>query len=73
MFPLMTEVGQPMMEYLNKQVVENGVKILDAQERNHKYTIDLFASVALGTKTNSFFYPYSEFTKTCELIFHHFS
>lgn len=63
MFPLMTETGQPMIEHLKKQTAEkNGVLKVDVQELNYKYTTDLIANVALGTKTNSFDFPNTRFS-----------
>lgn len=64
MFPLMTETGVPMMDHLRKQT--DTTKI-DVQELNYKYTTDLIANVALGTKLNSFDYPNTEFTKAGKL------
>jgi cytochrome P450 family 6 len=70
MFPLMTESAEPMMDHLSKQTLEgNGLANVDAQELNYKYTTDLIANVALGTKLNSFQYPNTEFTKAGKLYF----
>lgn len=70
MFPLMTEIGRPMMDYLKAQKSDkNGVKFVDAQDLNYKYATDLIANVALGTKINSFEYPNTEFSKAGESIF----
>lgn len=62
MFPLMLETGEPMIEYIKQQKDKDGVKIIDAQEMNYKFCTDLIASVALGTKTDSFQNPNGEFT-----------
>lgn len=63
MFPLMMEIGQPMMDYLKRHPTDqNNVKFVDAQELSYKYTTDLIASVALGTKMDSFNYPNAEFS-----------
>lgn len=71
MFPLMTEIGQPMINYLDTlETNVNGVKVVDVQELNYKYTTDLIASVALGTKINTFFDPNSEFSKAGKIIMH---
>lgn len=64
MLPLMIETTEPMMDYLGKQKTDiNGVMTIDAQEINYKFTTDLIASIALGTKMNSYNYPNSEFNK----------
>lgn len=60
MFPLMTETGQPMMDHLRKQ---SDTTKIDVQELNYKYTTDLIANVALGTKLNTFDFPNTEFAK----------
>lgn len=63
MLPLMLEAGTPMMEYLKSQPVDSGnIRLVDAQELSYTYTTDLIASVALGTKINSFNFPNTEFT-----------
>lgn len=63
MFPLMMEIGMSMMEYLQEQPADrDNVKLMDAQELSYKYTTDLIASVALGTKTDTFRYPNTEFS-----------
>lgn len=63
MLPLMMETGEPMMTFLKNQTFDtNNTKIVDAQELSYKYTTDLIASVALGTKMDSFHYPNTEFT-----------
>ncbi|XP_034942074.1 cytochrome P450 6k1-like [Chelonus insularis] len=73
MFPLMRETGEPMMNYIEQQKAdEKGVKKLDAQELNYKYTSDLIASVALGTKMDSFNNPNAEFNKAVMEFFHGF-
>ena len=64
MFPLMFETGEPMMEFLKNQKEDSkGVKLVDVQEISYTYATDLIASVALGTKMDSFNYPNAEFTK----------
>lgn len=64
MFPLMLETGEPMMDFLKSHPSDKqGVKLVDAQELSYKYATDLIASVALGTKMDSFHYPNGEFTK----------
>nr|NP_001296015.1 uncharacterized protein LOC105397321 [Plutella xylostella]AIJ00774.1 P450 CYP6 family protein 14 [Plutella xylostella] len=72
MFPLMLETGEPMIEYIKQQKDKNGVKIIDAQEMNYKFCTDLIASVALGTKTDSFQNPNGEFTTAVYGFFHSF-
>ncbi|XP_024942643.1 uncharacterized protein LOC107269568 [Cephus cinctus] len=73
MFPLMLETGEPMMKYLENQPEnKNGVKVIDAQELSYKYTTDLIASIALGTKMDSFHYPNEEFSKAVMEFFHGF-
>ncbi|XP_057321580.1 cytochrome P450 6k1-like [Microplitis mediator] len=73
MFPLMMETGQPMIDYVKEQTFnDNGVKVIDAQDINYKYTADLIANVALGTKTDSFKYPDSDFSKSLMEFFHGF-
>lgn len=63
MFPLMMEIGMSMMKYLQEQPADrDNVKLMDAQELSYKYTTDLIASVALGTKTDTFRYPNTEFS-----------
>lgn len=71
MLPLMLDAGNPMMQYLDSQPAletGNNVKRVDAQELNYKYTTDIIASVALGTKTNTFFSPNADFSKAGELF-----
>lgn len=71
MFPLMIETGEPMMKFLKNQLTDiNNTKIIDAQDLSYKYTTDLIASVALGTKMDSFHYPDAEFTTAGIYIFH---
>ncbi|KAI4502716.1 hypothetical protein M0802_001760 [Mischocyttarus mexicanus] len=74
MFPLMMEIGNPMMDYLKKQPLtdNNNVRIVDAQELSYTYTTDLIASVALGTKMDSFNYPNAEFSAAVSEFFHGF-
>ncbi|XP_043504588.1 cytochrome P450 6k1-like [Polistes fuscatus] len=74
MFPLMMEIGGPMMDHLRKQstINKNNVKIVDAQELSYTYTTDLIASVALGTKMDSFNYPNNEFSAAVSEFFHGF-
>lgn len=63
MLPLMLEASEPMMEYLkNQPIVADDAKVVDVQDLSDKYTTDLIASVALGTKVNSFTYPTADFT-----------
>lgn len=63
MLPLMLETVKPMMSYIKDQLENHDdVKVLDAQDLNYKYTTDLIASVALGTKIDSFYYPNEEFS-----------
>ncbi|XP_036138923.1 probable cytochrome P450 6g2 [Monomorium pharaonis] len=62
MFPLMIEITEPMMKYINDQLNnQETVKVLDAQNIYYKCTTDLIASIALGTKIDSFYHP-NEFT-----------
>lgn len=64
MLPLMMKTAEPMMSFLESQALErDGTRTVDAQELNYKYTTDLIANVALGTKTDSFYFPNSEFSK----------
>ena len=64
MLPLMIETSEPMLKYLDSlEHDQTGVKKVDAQELSYKYTTDLIASVALGTKMDSFFEPNAEFSK----------
>ncbi|XP_014482828.1 PREDICTED: cytochrome P450 6k1-like [Dinoponera quadriceps] len=73
MFPLMMETGGPMMEFLKNQPTDiNNTKLVDAQDLSYKYTTDLIASVALGTKMDSFHYPNGEFTTAVAEFFHGF-
>ncbi|XP_067213905.1 cytochrome P450 6k1-like [Linepithema humile] len=73
MFPLMMEIGTPMMEYLEKQpAVRDNAKLVDAQELSYKYTTDLIASVALGTKMDTFHHPNTEFSSGVYKFFHSF-
>ena len=69
MLPLMLEIGKPMMKFLDNQNADkNGIKKVDAQELSYKYTTDLIASVALGTKMDSFNESNVEFTKCGEFL-----
>ncbi|XP_073964527.1 cytochrome P450 6k1-like [Choristoneura fumiferana] len=72
MLPLMLETGEPMLEYLEKQNVKNGVKTVDVQELSYKFATDLIANVALGTKMDSFNRPNAEFTQAVSEFFHGF-
>lgn len=63
MLPLMMETAEPMMKYIKDQPANHdNVKVLDVQDLNYKYTTDLIASIALGTKVDSFYYPNEEFS-----------
>ncbi|XP_011866677.1 PREDICTED: cytochrome P450 6k1-like, partial [Vollenhovia emeryi] len=63
MLPLMMEIAEPMMSYIKDHPAnQDNVRILDAQDLNYKYTTDLIASVALGTKIDSFYNPNEEFS-----------
>lgn len=63
MLPLMMETAEPMMKYIeNEQANCDKVKMMDFQDLNYKYTTDLIASVALGTKIDSFYNPNAEFS-----------
>jgi len=62
MLPLMMEITEPMMNYIKDQPANHNVKILDVQDLNYKYTTDLIASIGLGTKMDSFYYPNEEFS-----------
>ena len=69
MLPLMLEIGKPMMKFLDNQNADkNGIKKVDVQELSYKYTTDLIASVALGTKMDSFYKPNAEFSKCGEFL-----
>ncbi|XP_012525678.1 cytochrome P450 6k1 [Monomorium pharaonis] len=70
MLPLMMEITEPMMKYINDQLTnQETVKVLDAQDIYYKYTTDLIASIALGTKIDSFYHP-NEFTNAVYRSFH---
>lgn len=65
MLPLMMETAKPMMGYLKKNIDSDyEPKVMDAQDINYKYTADLIGNVALGTKTDSFNCPDSDYTKS---------
>ncbi|XP_043461775.1 cytochrome P450 6k1-like [Leptopilina heterotoma] len=71
MLPLMTEIGENMIEYIDSKPVDSeGIKKLDAQDLNYKYTTDLISIVALGTKLNSFLDPNNKLTKVVDRFFH---
>ncbi|KAL0125643.1 hypothetical protein PUN28_004617 [Cardiocondyla obscurior] len=73
MLPLMMETAEPMMRYIDDQPANrDNVKLLDAQDLNYKYTTDLIASVALGTKIDSFYYPHEEFSAAVQEFFYGF-
>ncbi|KAG4076397.1 hypothetical protein HA402_005840 [Bradysia odoriphaga] len=73
MFPLMTDTALPMMDHLDKlSRGKNGSAKVDVQELNYKYTTDLIASVALGTRLNCFEFPNTEFAKAAGDFFHSF-
>ncbi|KAL6436828.1 hypothetical protein ACFW04_004905 [Cataglyphis niger] len=73
MFPLMMEIGEPMMDYLKHYPTDHDdVKLVDAQELSYKYTTDLIASIALGTKMNTFHFPNEEFSTAVYEFFHGF-
>ncbi|XP_071553971.1 cytochrome P450 6k1-like [Temnothorax nylanderi] len=70
--PLMLETAEPMMKYIKDQSANHdSVKVLDAQHLNYKYTTDLIASIALGTKIDSFYYP-NEFSVAVQPFFYRF-
>lgn len=63
MLPMILETARPMMKYLKSRPTDNdNTMMIDVQEFNNKHTIDLIASIAFGTKTDSFHYPDGEFT-----------
>lgn len=71
MFPLMTDTALPMMDHLDGLTrSESGSAKVDVQELNYKYTTDLIANVALGTKLNCFAFPNTEFARAgeCECL-----
>ncbi|XP_051168647.1 cytochrome P450 6k1-like [Leptopilina boulardi] len=71
MLPLMMETGEEMMEFLkNEKTDANGIKNVDAEELNYKYTSDIIASVGLGVKLNTFKNPDSEFSKNMTHFYH---
>ncbi|XP_034937404.1 cytochrome P450 6k1-like [Chelonus insularis] len=73
MYPLMIETSKPMMEYLeNKSTVEKGsdVKKVDVQDLIFRFTIDSISNIALGTKTDSFHNPNTDYTKEIMRLFH---
>ncbi|XP_043282966.1 cytochrome P450 6k1-like [Venturia canescens] len=73
MLPLMLETAEPMKQFLDtRRGDDEGVKLVDAQELSYKYATDLIASVALGTRMDSFNYPNAEFTKSVMEFFHGF-
>ncbi|XP_011164532.2 cytochrome P450 6k1 [Solenopsis invicta] len=72
MLPLMMEAADPMMKYIEDQMRNDNVKVLDAQDLNYKYTTDLIASVALGTKIDSFYYPNEKFSAAVQEFFYGF-
>lgn len=70
MLPLMLETVQPMMSYIKDQPENYGdVKVLDAQDLNYKYTTDVIASIALGTKIDSFYNTNKEFSAAVKEFF----
>ncbi|XP_077279139.1 cytochrome P450 6k1-like isoform X2 [Temnothorax americanus] len=72
MLPLMLETAEPMMKYIKDQSANHdSVMMLDAQDLNYKYTTDLIASIALGTKIDSFYYP-TEFSVAVQQFFYGF-
>lgn len=69
MLPLMMETAKPMMGYLKKNIdTDYETKVIDAQDINYKYTADLISNVALGTKTDSFNNPDSDYSKSRKFI-----
>ncbi|CAF4904828.1 unnamed protein product [Pieris macdunnoughi] len=69
----MTESGDPMMEFLCKNVDEDGeVKVIDVQDTCYKYTADLFANVSLGSRTDSFNDKNSDYLRYFKKYFHSF-
>lgn len=61
MLPLMIECAKPMMDYLEAEC-GNGAKVIDVKDLSYKFTADVIANIALGTKTDSFKHPDSEYT-----------
>ncbi|KAL6258451.1 hypothetical protein P5V15_010407 [Pogonomyrmex californicus] len=73
MLPLMLDTANPMMEYIKEQPINSdNVRVIDAQDLNYKFTTDLIASVALGTKIDSFHYPNYEFSAAVQEFFYGF-
>ncbi|XP_028161117.1 cytochrome P450 6k1-like [Ostrinia furnacalis] len=72
MLPLMIETGKPMMDHLDHLTDCKKPKVIDAQDVNYKYTADLISNVALGTKTNCFNFPDSDYCKNIMAFFHSF-
>ncbi|XP_063371832.1 cytochrome P450 6k1-like [Cydia amplana] len=68
MLPLMTEAGEPMMRHIDL----NMGKELDMQDLVYKSTADLIASVAMGTKIDSFSDPNGELPRRMSEYFYSF-
>ncbi|XP_036149701.1 cytochrome P450 6k1 [Monomorium pharaonis] len=70
MLPLMMETTEPMIKYINDHLNNQEiVKVLDVQNIYYKCTTGVIASVALGTKVDSFYHP-NEFTDAVHRSFH---
>ncbi|XP_043473067.1 cytochrome P450 6k1-like [Leptopilina heterotoma] len=71
MLPLMKEVGENMVDYIDSETADvKGIKKIDAQELNYKYTTDLISIIGLGTKLDSFKNPNNDLTKVVHQFFH---
>ncbi|XP_063630770.1 cytochrome P450 6k1-like [Cydia splendana] len=68
MLPLMTEAGEPMLRHIDL----NKGKELDVQDLVYKSTADLIASVAMGTKIDSFSDPNGELPRRMSEYFYSF-
>ncbi|KAL0808584.1 hypothetical protein ABMA28_013026 [Loxostege sticticalis] len=70
--PLMMESAKSMMDFLSKKTSSEKSKEIDVQDLSYKFTSDLIANVALGTKTDCFNYPDSYYCKCLMSLFYSF-
>lgn len=69
MFPLITNVGKNLINYLHTEPDTKGKDGLEAKELSAKFTTDAVASSAFGLEANSFVDPDSDFRKMGRRLF----
>lgn len=68
MFGTVDDVGNRMLEYLDKTVSEEEGKVIELKELFSKYAIDIIASVIFGLEVNSFVDPNNPLKKVSSIL-----